>query len=74
MKLKGVILMINFEKTYNKVKWSFLQQNFRIKGFSDKCRALIHSFVLEDSAAIKVNDIVGRYFETKKLRQHDQLS
>jgi hypothetical protein len=35
-KLNGVILKINFEKAYDKVKWSFLQQILRMKGFSDK--------------------------------------
>jgi hypothetical protein len=33
-KLNGVILKIDFEKAYDKVKWSFLQQTLRIKGFS----------------------------------------
>jgi hypothetical protein len=29
----GVIIKIDFEKAYNKVKWSFLQQTLRMKGF-----------------------------------------
>jgi hypothetical protein len=33
-KLNGVILKIDFEKAYDKVKWSFLQQTLRMKGFS----------------------------------------
>jgi hypothetical protein len=32
-KLNGVILKIVFEKDYDKVKWSFLQQTLKIKGF-----------------------------------------
>jgi hypothetical protein len=32
-KLNGVILKIDFEKAYDKVKWSFLQQTLRMKGF-----------------------------------------
>ena len=35
-KLNGVIIKIDFEKTYDKVKWSFLQQTLRMKGFSPK--------------------------------------
>jgi hypothetical protein len=46
-KLNGVILKLDFEKAYDKVKWSFLQQALRMKGFSDEWRALINSFVLE---------------------------
>jgi hypothetical protein len=32
-KFNGVILKIDFEKAYDKVKWSFLQQTLRMKGF-----------------------------------------
>jgi hypothetical protein len=74
-KLNGVILKIDFEKAYDKVKWSFHQQTLRMKGFSDEWRALIHSFVFRGSVAIKVNDNIGHYFWTKKgLRQGDPLS
>jgi hypothetical protein len=74
-KLNGVILKIDFEKAYDKVKWSFLQQTLRLKGFSEEWRALIHKFVFGGSVAIKVNEDVGRYFQTKKgLRQGDPLS
>jgi hypothetical protein len=46
-----------------------------MKGFSDERRALINSFVSGGSVAIKVNDDVGRYFQTLKgLRQGDPLS
>jgi hypothetical protein len=35
-KRDGVIFKIGFEKAYDKVKWSFLQQTLRMKGFSPK--------------------------------------
>jgi hypothetical protein len=74
-KLNGVILKIDFEKAYDKVKWSFLQQTLRMKGFSQEWRSLIHNFIFGGSVAIKVNDDVGKYFQTKKgLRQGDPLS
>jgi hypothetical protein len=60
---------------YDKVKWYFLHQTLRMKGFSDEWRALIHSFVSGGSVAIKVNDYTGHYFQTKNgLRQGDPLS
>jgi hypothetical protein len=34
-KRDGVIFKIDFEKAYGKVKWSFVQQVLRLKGFSD---------------------------------------
>ena len=46
-----------------------------MKGFSPEWRALIRNFVQGGSVAIKVNDDVGHYFQTKKgLRQCDPLS
>jgi hypothetical protein len=71
----GVILKTDFEKAYDKVKWSFLQQTLRMKGFSEDWRALINNFVFGGSVAIKVNDDIGKYFQTRKgLRQGDPLS
>ena len=35
-KQSGVIFKINFEKAYDKVKWPFVQQTLRMKGFSSK--------------------------------------
>ena len=46
-----------------------------MKGFSDEWRALIRNFVSGGSVAIKVNDDIGRYFQTRKgLREGDPLS
>ena len=46
-----------------------------MKGFSDEWRALIRNFVSGGSVAIKVDDDIGKYFQTRKgLRQGDPLS
>ena len=58
-----MVLKIDFEKAYDKVKWLFLQQTLRMKGFSEWC-VMVHSFVSGGSVAIKVNDDVGHYFQT----------
>jgi hypothetical protein len=44
-KLNGVILKIDFEKAYDKVKWPFLLQSLRMKGFSTKWISWIKSFI-----------------------------
>lgn len=31
----GLILKLDFEKAYDKIRWPFLQQVLRMKGFSD---------------------------------------
>ena len=74
-KLNGVILKIDFEKAYDKVKWYFLQQVLRMKGFSQKWCTWVENFVSGGSVGIKVNDDNGPYFWTHKgLRQGDPLS
>ena len=65
----------DFEKAYDKVKWNFLLQTHRLKGFSPKWIEWIKSFISGDNVAINVNDEIGPYFQTKKgLRQGDPLS
>ena len=72
-KFNGVIFHIEFKKAYDKVKWSFLQQTLRMKGFLDVWRALIHSVSPEVACMdIKFNDDVDHYFQKQKgLRQGD---
>jgi hypothetical protein len=73
-KLDGVILKLDFEKACDKVKWSFLQQTLRMKGFSLVWCNWIDQIVRGDSVGVKVNDEVGHFFQTKGLRQADPLS
>jgi hypothetical protein len=74
-KLDGVLFKINFKKAYDKVKWSFLQQTLRMKGFAPEWCTLIEKFVQGGSVGIKVNDYIGHYFQPRKgLRQGDPLS
>jgi hypothetical protein len=74
-KLDGVLFKIDFEKAYDKVKWPFLQQVLRMKGFNNIWCERIRSFVEKGSVGIKVNDDVGHNFQTRKgLRQGDPLS
>jgi len=73
--LSGVIFKIDFEKTYDKVKWNFLLQTLRLRGFSPKWIEWIKSFISGGSVAINANEEIGPYFQTKKgLRQGDLLS
>jgi hypothetical protein len=70
-----VILKLDFEKSYDKVKWFFLQRVLRMKGFSPRWATWIQQVTLKGSVRIKVNDSVGHYFQTKKgVRQDDPLS
>jgi hypothetical protein len=66
-KLNVVIFKINFEKTYDKVKWSLFQQTLRMKGFSDEWRTLINNVIFGGSVAIKVNDDISNTSRQKKV-------
>jgi len=64
-KLNGVIFKVDFEKAYDKVKWSFLQQTLRMKGFSPLWCQWIQQFVSGGSVAVKVNNDVGHYLKKR---------
>jgi hypothetical protein len=65
-KQNGVIFKIDFEKAYDKVKWPFLFQSLKMKGFLAKWISWIKSFIMGGSVAVNVNDDVGHFFQTKK--------
>ena len=74
-KLDGVVFKVDFEKAYDKVKWPFLQQALRMKGFDEAWRRQVESFTQKESVGIKVNDDIGHYFQTHKgMRQGDPMS
>lgn len=60
----GVILKINFEKAYDKVRWDFLQQTLRMKGFDPNWCSWIKTFVQGGNTGIKVKDPLETYFQT----------
>jgi hypothetical protein len=63
----GVIIKIDFDKAYDKVKWPFVKYVFEMKGFSFKWCQLIYSIIQGGH--------VGPNFQTKKgLREADPFS
>ena len=74
-KKSGVVLKRDFEKAYDKVKWSFLQQVLRMKGFPPTWYDWINQVTTKGTVGIKVNEDIGHYFQTRKgVRQGDPLS
>jgi hypothetical protein len=61
-KINGVLFKIDFEKAYDKVKWDFLQQDLRMKGFLPEWCNWIARFFQGGSVGIRVNDDIGHYF------------
>jgi hypothetical protein len=53
-KMDGVLFKIDFEKACDKVKWTFLKQTMRMKGFLPEWCDLVASFVQGGSVGVKV--------------------
>ena len=57
------------------MKWPFLQQVLRMKGFSPTWCDWINQVTTKGTVGIKVNEDIGHYFQTRKgVRQGDPLS
>jgi hypothetical protein len=56
----------DFDKVYDKVKWSFLQQALRIKCFPPLWYEWIAGFMQDGCVGIRVNDDHGHYIEPLK--------
>jgi hypothetical protein len=58
----GVILKLDIEKAYDKVKWPFIQQVLRMKGFSETWCGWIQQIILKGNVSVKVNDDLSHSF------------
>jgi hypothetical protein len=70
----GIILKLDFEKAYDKVKWSFLFECLAARGFCPKWCSWIEQVVSGGTVSVKLNDLVGPYITSHKgVRQGDPL-
>lgn len=71
----GLLLKIDFEKAYNKIKWPCLYQVMKMKGFPASWCDWIMQVVRGDKVGVEVNDEIGPYFKIfRGLRQGEPLS
>jgi hypothetical protein len=74
-KEKGLVLKLDYEKAYDRVSWTFLEEMMVTRGFSSKWVSWVMALVKGGSIAIRINDVNGPYFKPGKgLRQGDPLS
>ena len=65
----------DFEKAYDKIKWPFVIQMLKMKGFPDKLCDWVMETMRGGHVGVRVNDEIGPYFKTfKGLRQGDAMS
>jgi hypothetical protein len=71
----GIVLILDFEKAYDKVCWDFLFAGLKIRGFNDKWCLWIKQVVTGGTVSVKINNMLGPYFVSHKgVRQGDPLS
>lgn len=74
-KKKGVIFKIDFEKAYDSVRWSFIEEVMIRKGFCSKLRGWIMKTIEGGKVCVNINGENSPYFKTHRgLRQGDPLS
>ena len=74
-KEKGIILKLDFEKAYDRVSWSFLEEVLRSRNFSHTWINWIMKAMKGGRVAIDINGERGEFFKSFRcLRQGDPLS
>lgn len=72
---RGLILKIDFEKAYDRVRWDFLEQVMVGKKFLGKWIGWVMNTIKGGQVCINVNGERSKYFSTfRGLRQGDPLS
>jgi hypothetical protein len=71
----GVVLKLDFEKTYDKVHWDFLMKCLRVRGFNNTWCGWIEKILHNGTMCVKINGHLGPYFQSYNgVRQGDPLS
>jgi hypothetical protein len=71
----GIILKLDFEKAYDKVKWNSLFECLATRGFCAKWCHWIEQVVYGETMSVKLNNLIGPYIKSYKgVRQGDLLS
>jgi len=74
-KARSLVLKVDFEKAYDRVRWDFLEKVMKGKGFPTKWINWTMSTVRGGRVCINVNGERSEYFRTYRgLRQGDPLS
>lgn len=74
-KKKGLILKIDFEKAYDRVRWDFLKEVLRGKGFPNQWIRWVMQTIEGGKVCVNINGQRSPYFRTfRGLRQGDPLS
>lgn len=62
----GIILKLDFEKAYGKVKWNFLFKCLEARGFCNHRCSWIEQVVSGGMVSVKLNELIGPYIKSYK--------
>jgi hypothetical protein len=62
----GIVLKLDFEKAYDKVKWKFLFEFLMARGFCPKWCRWLKQVVSGGTVSVKLNDLIGPYIKSFK--------
>jgi hypothetical protein len=69
------VLKLDYEKAYDRVDWSFLDEILLSRGFDPTIRSWIKSLLIGGSSCVRINDTNGPYFRAGRgLKQGDSSS
>ena len=72
---QGMILLVDFEKAFDSVSWSFIQKALSFFNFSPMIQNWVQTFYADISSCILVNGFVTEWFKIGRgCRQGDPLS
>jgi hypothetical protein len=70
----GIVLKLDFKKTYDKVHWGFLIKCFKARGFNDSWCSWIEKILHNGTVVVRIDNLLGPYFHRYKgVRQGDPL-
>jgi hypothetical protein len=71
----AIVLKLDYEKAYDRVDWSFLDDMLESRGFGPTIRKWIRSLLVGASFCVRINDENGPFFKAGKgLKQGDPSS
>jgi hypothetical protein len=73
--IPGLLLLIDFEKAFDTVEWSFIEKTLQFYGFGPSLQKWIKAFYCDISSAVTNNGHVSEFFSLGRgVRQGDPLS
>ena len=64
------ILLIDFEKAFDTVEWSFIEKTLQFYGFGPSLQKWIKAFYCDISSAVTNNGHVSEFFSLRNLKKH----